>query len=197
MLSDREKCIFLVNNDLLKKSDAIVMLEGDGNSRVKFACELFHAGIAERLVFSGGVKNLEYGSFPFEMLKDEFKKFNVNPEQIIVENKSRHTREQAIEIVQFAKENNWKKFVLVASHYHQLRAFLTFLKVLIEEGLENQIQVFNAPVSCLNWYEPTPWGIRMDILDEEFKRINLYLLEGHVASYKQVIEYYKWKECQI
>lgn len=196
-LSDREKCIFLINNDLLKRSDAIVVLEGDGKARVQFASELYHGGLAKRLVFSGGVKNLAYGSFPFDMLKEEFEKFNINSDQIIVESKSRHTREQALEIILMAKMNSWRKLILVASNYHQLRAFLTFLKVLFEEGLENKIQIFNAPVRNLHWYETTPWGRRIDILETELEKIDNYFLEGHVASYKQLIDYYKWKEGQI
>lgn len=185
-----------MDHDPLKKSDAIILLEGDGNSRLKFACDLYHEDFAKTLVFSGGIENLSYGSFPFELLEEDFKRNNVDPKDIIVERKSQHTREQAIEIIKMCKDKGWKRIILVASHYHQLRAYLTFLKILLEEKLESTIQIFNAPANDLSWFEYMPWGTRFDLLDQEFDRINYYYSQGHLASYEQTINYQRWKECQ-
>ena len=51
---------------------------------------------------------------------------------IIHEKKSQNTREQAIEVINMAKANNWKKVILVATHEHQYRAYLTFLKEVLK-----------------------------------------------------------------
>ena len=60
---------------------------------------------------------------------------------IVHESLSQNTREQAIEIIKMAKLNGWNKLILVASHYHQYRAYLTFLKEVLK--MKNQIAIQN------------------------------------------------------
>jgi uncharacterized SAM-binding protein YcdF (DUF218 family) len=191
----REKFIVLVDNDCINKSDAIILLEGDGLNRYQKAVDLFNNGWADKIVFSGGITNYEYGSFPFSDILPHILKGGVPKNSIIHENKSKNTREQAEEILNLATKNNWRKLILVATHNHQYRAYLTFLRKVFD--INPKIVVFNAPVRNLFWYKETNWGTRFEQLEQEFERIEKYSTLGHLATYEQAIEYQKWKEQQI
>jgi len=52
-MTEREKCIAIVDNDILKKSDAIVLLEGDGLHRYQRAVSLYHQCWAKKIILSG------------------------------------------------------------------------------------------------------------------------------------------------
>ncbi len=193
MITIREKFLTLVDNDCIIKSDAIILLEGDGINRCSEAIRLINSGMAEKIIFSGGITDYTYGSYPFAKIKPILIENGIDESVIINEDKSQNTREQAIEVIQIAKKNNWKKLILVASHYHQYRAYLTFLKVI----LNSDIVLFNSPARNLNWFTQTGWGVRFNLLDLEFERIEKYTELSHLATFEEAIEYQKWKEQQI
>lgn len=194
-MNQREKFIILVDNDCIKKSDAIILLEGDGLNRCSKAIELYKQGFSEIIVFSGGIDNPSYGSIPYSEIVPILVKSGIPPHAIIHEKKSLNTREQAIEVIKLATNRGWKKLLLVASNYHQYRAYLTFLKEVNET--KSDILLYNAPSENLNWFEETEWGQRFDLLDQEFLRIEKYNELGHLATFNDAIEYQKWKEQQV
>ena len=51
----------IVDNDCLKPSDAIILLEGDGFYRLKKAVDLYKKGYGKKIVFSGAILQKEYG----------------------------------------------------------------------------------------------------------------------------------------
>jgi len=195
MITDREKCIAIIDNDCLQKSDAIVLLEGDGLHRFQKAVGLFKEGWANKIIFSGGITDYEYGSYPFNDVLPHILATGIPNEAIIHENKSLNTKEQAIEVIKIAQTHNWKKLILVASHEHQYRAYLTFLRQVLD--LNNNIVLFNSPARNLGWFSDSGWGIRFERLELEFERIEKYSSLGHLATYKEVIEYQQWKELQV
>lgn len=194
-MTNRERFLALVDNDCLYKSDAIVLLEGDGLNRYIKAVELFQAGWAGKIVFSGGITDYEYGSFPFSDVLPHILKTGIPAEAIIHEDRSRNTREQAIEVIKLAKAEKWTRLILVATHEHQYRAYLTFLR----EALDSNpgLILYNGPVRNLGWFSETGWGIRFERLEKEFDRIDEYSKMGHLATYEEAIEYQKWKEKQL
>lgn len=189
-MTEREKFIILIANEPLKRADAIILLEGDGYFRVKRAAELYKQGWSRRIVVSGGISDLDNGSFPD--LAPRLKLLGVADQDIIIENNSKHTREQAINVMLIVKQNKWDKIILVASHYHQCRAFLTFLKAM--DNAKLKIQIINAPAGNLPWFAKNKWGTRFELLESEFEKIELYREKGHIASYADAIEYQQWKE---
>lgn len=192
MITDREKIIAIVDNDCLTQSDVAILLEGDGFFRFQKAVELYKKGVVSKIVFSGNIIDKDYGSYPFEEIKPYILKGGVPEEALIHEDKSLHTQQQAVEIVRMAMRYGWKKLVLVASHEHQYRAYLTFLREVIDTKCG--IILYNAPVRNLNWFVDSGWGMRFDRLIAEFDRIERYSAKGHLASAAEVIEYQKWKE---
>lgn len=195
-MTDKERFLIFTSNQALQKADAIVMLEGDKFSRIKKSCQLVLDSWADKLIFSGGIHNPSYGSYAYEYCLPTLLKTGIKEEQIVHENISQHTRGQAEEVIKICIQNEWKKIILVASHYHQYRAFLTFLKVLEEQNLQQQLHIINAPVNDLDWFEETGYGKRIDLLQAEFERIETYKKTGHISEYKTAIEYFKWWNTQ-
>ncbi len=194
MLTERERFIVFVDNDILVRADAIVLLEGDGVHRARQAASLYCRGFAPRVVFTGGADNPGYGSFLSSIVIPELERLGVPSECIVVDDKPQNTREQAVGIVRLATEQHWERIILVASHYHQYRAYLTFLQAMFELGAT--LLIVNAPADDLPWFQELPWGVRAQLLDEEFEKIEEYNNEGHIASFTEAIQYQKWKEQQ-
>jgi len=191
----REKLIVLVDGDCIKKSDAIILLEGDGFNRIPKTVELYQLGFANRVFFSGGINDQAYGSFPFSTIYPALINAGIPSEAILHESNSQNTREQAIEVIKIANSNGWKKLILVASNYHQYRAYLTFIKEILDTNCD--IILFNAPANDLKWFEETGWGKRFDLINAEFDRIERYTALAHLASLNEAIEYQEWKEQQV
>lgn len=192
MITGREQIIAIVDNDCFTKSDAVILLEGDGFNRVQKAVELYIKGMVGKIVFSGNVVDKAYGSYPFEEIQPYIVNAGVPAEDLVHEDKSQHTRQQAVEIVRMAIEKGWKKLALLASHEHQYRAYLTFLREVLDS--RSGIILYNTPARNLNWFIDNGWGVRFDRLTAEFDRIEKYAQMGHLANAKEVIEYQKWKE---
>lgn len=195
MITDREKILAIVDNDCLSNSDAIILLEGDGFDRFRKAVSLYKQGKAPKIVFSGNITDYSYGSFPFAEVLPQMLKEGVPEADIIHEDKSLNTREQAVEVVRMAMEQGWKKLILVASHEHQYRAYLTFLREVLDS--KSGITLYNAPARNLGWFVDKGWGTRFERLEAEILRIEKYTELGHLAHAQEVIDYQKWKEAQL
>jgi uncharacterized SAM-binding protein YcdF (DUF218 family) len=191
----REKFIVLVDNDCPKKSDAIILLEGDGLNRCAKTIELYKSGLAKTIVFSGGTVDHSYGSFPFSEIMPVLLRGGIPAEAVIYEDKSTNTKEEAVEVVAIAHARGWKSLILVGSHYHQYRAYLTFLRSILDAG--GGIVLYNAPARDLPWFSETGWGQRFDLLDQEFARIEKYSAMSHLATMEEAINYQKWKEQHV
>ncbi len=192
MLSEREKLTVLINNEPLKKSEAVILLEGDGFSRLSYSAKLYQEHWAPKIVISGGISNESYGSFPAKKLLVKLIELGVPEKDIFLEEASQNTAEQARNIISLAKQNNWKRIILVASHYHQLRAFLTFLKALKDSKID--LEIINSPTRDLSWFEQNPWGKRIELLESEYEKIEKY--KDDVASFAEGIAYQQQKEAQ-
>ena len=194
MITDREIIMAIVDNDCLKPSDAIILLEGDGFHRFQKAVDLYKKGLGKKIVFSGAIVQKEYGSYPFEEVRPFILKAGVPEEDLIHEDKSLQTQQQAVEVVKMAMEKGWKRLALVASHEHQYRAYLTFLRQVLDS--KSGIILYNAPVRNLDWFVDSGWGMRFDRLKAEIERIEKYSAFGHLANAQEVVEYQRWKEQQ-
>lgn len=192
MITERETIMAIVDNDCLMESDVAILLEGDGFFRIQKAVELYQQGFVKKIVFSGNVEDKTYGSYPYNEVKPYILEHGIPESDLIHEDKSQHTQQQAVEVIRMAIELGWKKLVLVASHEHQYRAYLTFLHEVL--ATNSGIILYNAPVRNLNWFIDSGWGTRFERLQAEFDRIEKYSAMGHLANAQEVVEYQKWKE---
>ena len=182
---EESKIMSLVLSDPILKSDAVVCLEGDGQERTKKALEIFKNGLAPIIIVSGGYDNPPFSIVALKMAEYLIKE-GAQKEKIIIEPNSQNTREQAEEVMKIVKENNWKRIILVASQFHQLRAYLTFLKAMKDANMK--IVIINAPVGDKS---------RKKLLEEEFKKIKEYEKKGHIFTFNQALEYQIGKEAQV
>lgn len=145
-----EKLLELIKKEEPEKADAIVWLQGDMYDRGIRSLELFQEGYADKIVVSGNDSLNKPGEnlVTAEEMAQWLKEKGLKPEEIIIDNQSFNTRYQAVNVLALAERNNWKRIILVASLYHQPRAFLTFLKR--AEEINWQGKLINQPAE-FNW----------------------------------------------
>jgi len=118
----------------------------------------------------------------------------VAPGRIIVEPTAQNTHEQAEQVADLIVANQWYRALLIASTYHTPRAFLTFLRVLMDRGLTETVHLLPVPTSQSRWWE-APKGmeeLRLYLLDEEMRKIEAY--QQHVATWTEGIAYLRYWE---
>ena len=196
-----EYCAALVNMPL-RYADVIVVLAGeDWEPRIQVAKAIKkqHEGDTPVLVAGGIDDPPRYADA--EGLAKFLRGADVSPRHIIIENESQNTREQALNVIRMATENEWRALVLVASPYHIYRAHLTFVRVLQDAGLLEQVWVQavptgNVPGADVPWFGP-PEGMeeaRISLLGVEFAKIEEYA--EHVATYEEGLTYLEYWEGQ-
>jgi uncharacterized SAM-binding protein YcdF (DUF218 family) len=187
--AERERfCAVLANGPLLK-GDAVVILAGeDAGPRLQVGFGLIKTGAAKMIVLSGG-RSEPPRRQSAQDLHQQILGLGVSPDRIVLETSSQNTREQAVNVVALAQEYTWARILLVASPYHQVRAFLTFLQAMREAKADETLQMIPVPAAQTSWFEK-PVGSdesRLQLLDREFTKVEAY--HEHMASYVQGLEY--------
>lgn len=185
----------VLSNDIITSADVIILLEGDGYNRIAKAVELYNNRLAPIIFFSGGSVNYEYGSYPAQDMIPKLIANGIPENSIIVEDESLHTQAQAVNFLKIARNKEWRKAIIVASPDHQYRAYLTFLRQILDT-LPNFI-LMNAPAQYLPWFEKTEWGAPIYRLELELDKIDKYTKLGHLASFEEALKYQEWKEQQL
>ena len=190
----REQFCAVLSNGPVLKSDAVVVLCGeDPEPRIGVAAQLFAQGAGLWVLLTGG-KHEPPRWFSAEKLTPSLLGLGVSHTRVVIDNESMNTREQAVNTVAAAIEKGWKRLLLVASGYHQYRAFLTFLKALQEAEQDHAIQMMMMPANQVQWWA-TPTGMeqtRLNLLTAEFDKLTEYA--GDVASYEAGLEYLEYWE---
>ena len=145
----------IVDNDCLKPSDAIILLEGDGFHRFQKAVDLYKKGYGKKIVFSGAIVQKEYGSYPFEEVKPFILNAGVPEEDLIHEDKSLQTQQQAVEVVKMAINNGWKRLALV--HHMSTSTEHIHLPPSVLDS-KSGIILYNAPRN-LDWFVDSGWVV--------------------------------------
>ena len=132
--------------------------------RLMEAQQLYHQGYINKIMLSGGngsLNNIKYSEA--DAMKQFLKRNNIPEEDIITENESRNTRENAIfskEILEELYPNG--KYLLITSSSHMRRAQLSFKQA----GLN----VSPFPTDCITSHRGTSFGYlfipRVQALDQ-------------------------------
>ena len=185
----------IASNDMVKKSDAVIWLEGDGLARLDEVLRLYRAGLADFIVASGGVNDPQRSvAIPALELAEALYKEGIPRAKIIIEGASQNTFEQGTEVMKIVAQKGWKKIILVASHYHQVRAWLTFLQTMKNAGLK--IEIYNSPARDLPWFQKIVNKNRKELFEDELKKIDEYRVKGHIYPIEDALKYQEWKEKQ-
>jgi uncharacterized SAM-binding protein YcdF (DUF218 family) len=192
-MTDRERFLAMLSTQpMLHYSDAAVVLCGeDARPRVNVGMELLTQTMVACVVLSGGRDELPRWQGAERIRTALIQDRGVDPRLLLTDPASMNTHEQAVNVVAMAREHDWTRLVLVASAYHQYRAFLTFVRELRRQKLERRILVVSRPATVAPWYG-TPAGCdvrRIALLEEEFGKMRKYARLRHVSTYKDGMLY--------
>ena len=158
-----------------RQADAIVAVSGgDTFARTHEAIDLYQNGWAPKLIFSGAAQD-KTGPSNAEVMRREARKAGVPDEDIITEELSATTKQNAENTREIFTKNDISSVILVTSAYHQRRAGLEFAA-----RAGNGISVRNHPVSQDNqwsqwwWLTPTGWYLAIG----EFVKIIAFYAGG-------------------
>ena len=140
-------------------ADAIVAISGgDTSARANEAINLYQAGWAKVIIFSGAAIDKNGPSNAYEM-KQLALKAGVPESAIYIDEEAASTKENAVNTQEILEKIGAKKIILVTSGYHQRRSKLTF------ERFASGITIISHPVpndkdwSIWWWTMPRGWWL--------------------------------------
>lgn len=125
---------FLALNEAPTHSDAIIVLGGGPEQRVAQAVRLLREGYSSRLLLSGGAIYNPWQT-QAEHMKQEARALGVPSKQILLENHSETTVQNALYSLQVMKSHHLTSAIVVSSTFHMRRAWLDFLYVFSGQGI--------------------------------------------------------------
>jgi uncharacterized SAM-binding protein YcdF (DUF218 family) len=167
---------WLIVRDKLEKADVIVVLAGDDNGeRVAEAVKLYKTGYAPYLLVSGGP--LAWHLTSAEWMKKQAVSLGVPAAQVLTQDRSRSTQEDARFSLPLLKKLKAKEVILVTSPTHSRRALRVFKKVCTSDG----IKVISWPARQSR-FRLDRWWTRyedMALVVWEYVAFPAYLLRGY------------------
>jgi len=144
----------LIVADRLQQADAIVVLSGGDDERIKYAARLYQNGYGRYLVLT------ETGiSYPGNPMPATARAINLAvdqgvPEELILtpEVVVKSTADEAQTVRKTAEASDFSKLIVVTDPYHTFRTRLIFRWIFRESG----IKVMVHPVSG-HWYDSLTW----------------------------------------
>lgn len=151
---------------------------------VEKAYELYSKKAVPKILVTGGL-NKSTGTVESEILKQNLTKKGVRPNDIIVENKSTNSYENALFSLRVLNNeiglDKIKQIVAVVRNYHARRSLMTLKKV-----FPNNIILKAAPYESKhypfnqnNWYKSK---LGFEKVEEEISKIKTYLAKGHLQK---------------
>lgn len=163
--------LYLSPQDKLEHADAIVVISGgDTDARINEGVALYMDGFSDRIIFSGAAAEGEISNA--SAMKNIAVRKGVPAKSILIEEDSRTTEENAIDVTRIIKDEEIKSIILVTSPYHQRRAYEAF-----RDSLGKDYKIINHSAKDSQWRKADWWSnseARFLTLGEIMK--NLYAL---------------------
>lgn len=196
-LTSRERFCLMLANAPARRGEALVFLCGEDTApRLELLQEIMQIeasiGQTPAVVLTGALHTPPRRYSASELMGDVMTR-GVAYDKLILECTATNTREQALAVIPMAIERGWTRLLLLVPSYHLYRAYLTFLAALTEMGQQDTIHLVGVPVRHTPWLQ-CPEGMdqtRLDLLEQELRKIEEYGAAGHVASYADGIAYLK------
>jgi len=134
---------FLVLEDVVKPADAIVVLAGHDEERVKYAVQLYNQKYAKWIVMSGPQA---------DKMKQEAVDAGIPEDKILLEQKTVHTYQHPLFVKAVLQERGLTSAIVVSSPYHMRRTAMLFNRAFDRSG----IKVMFCPVKE-SWFKPRHW----------------------------------------
>jgi len=145
---------WLVVEDTLEKSDAIILLSDDNfyADRATRAAELYRQNLASTVVASG-IRLRPYAGIS-ELMTHDLIERGVPKERIVpFPQDADNTREEAEALKSLVAQKGWKSVIIVTSNYHTRRASYIFRKVFPSDIKIAMASARDADFDPSNWYE--------------------------------------------
>jgi uncharacterized SAM-binding protein YcdF (DUF218 family) len=149
---------YLIDEDQLRKADAIFVLSGNPGDRAKEAAKLFTSGFAPMIICTGEsvptlfeVINVKMDEATLSEIALKKEKVDSNKIEVIHEGTS--TREESHVILRYCKQNGLKKIIVVSDKFHTNRINYAFRSIFEKGGIE--VILRGAPSSGYkedNWW---------------------------------------------
>ncbi|MFC1656568.1 YdcF family protein [Patescibacteria group bacterium] len=165
---------YLSPQNKLAKVDAIVVISGgETKARTHEGADLYFRKYSDNIIFSGAAEDQdESGVSNAQTMADIATELGVNKDDMILEETSDTTYQNAQEVEKILEENNWNSIILVTSPYHQKRAYFSFKKALGEK-----FAIINRSATDSTWRKNGWWKTKQGwylSLNEIQKIIYLY-----------------------
>ncbi|WP_260259173.1 YdcF family protein [Vibrio intestinalis] len=169
-------------NHHIEKADCIFVLGSNDPRVAEHAVNLYHQGMAEYLIFSGGFGRLTEGVFDqteAETFAAIAKDLGVPADKIILENQATNSGENVILTAQMLGKLklDFQRFILVQKPYMERRAYATFMKQW-PNAIESAT-VTSPALSFVDYFnEDIDLCMALEAMLGDFERIKIYPEKG-------------------
>jgi uncharacterized SAM-binding protein YcdF (DUF218 family) len=145
---------YLLKKDELKPADVIVVLSGEEKERINYGVRLFKDGWSrkDRIIMSGGPAVGDHSLAA--LMKDYAAHLGIPARDILTEDRSRSTEENALYTRKLLSRKGYKSIILVTSPYHSKRASVIFRDI-----LGGHWKIVSAPCEP-SWFSFDGWWKR-------------------------------------
>lgn len=144
--------LYISPREDLKPADAAIVISGgDTTARTLEGARIYKEKWVPLLIFAGAAEDPASPSNARVMRSIAIGE-GIPSDVIAIEEQSRTTRQNAVEVASIIKAFSHKRVILITSPYHQRRASLEFAQVLGEE-----IEIINHPAPDNNWSRKFWW----------------------------------------
>jgi len=156
----------------LTKADTIIVVSGgQTTTRAEKGIELYRAGNAPTMIFSGAA--LDDGPSNASAMREQALQAGIPASNIGTDTDSQNTFQNAVNSKKLLDQNNSRKIILVTSPYHQRRTHDTFAHVLGPDYQIQDVSSFDDRWSKSSWWATT-FG-RNNSLSELQKMLYIYM----------------------
>ena len=160
-----------------RSADVIVAISGGNTTlRAEKAIELYRNNWAKKIIFAGAAADPNSPSNAKEMLNFALKS-GVPREDILLDEYSENTIENAKNVAEILIQNNWNDVILVSQNYHLRRAGMLFEAAINQNKSDEQQFNIRTTVASKDefwWISPRGWIIAM----QEIGGIVKFYFEG-------------------
>lgn len=165
------------------------------SSVIAVAKNIIEDSVASRILLLS--TRIRQGYPGFQVWKAKLLELGI-PETLITPVELKHaephnTLTEATALIRFAKQSQYKAIVVSAAPFHQVRVFMTAVRIALNEF--PNLRIYNFPGITLPWTEQVVHSqgmlaaTRARLIQAEFERIDNYYQKGDLISFDKVINY--------
>lgn len=188
-----------------KKVDAVYVYAqtfDNQDSGLKTATALVKKGLANCVAIAEG--ETEHGAAGFTYCTETLCNLGLlmtNICQILPYNTAVNTLSEAKILVKYAKKHGWKSIYISTTPFHQLRAFITTISVVIKEYPE--LKVYSAVGDTQDWSKDVlhsqgeVGGTRENLITMEYGAIARYTKKGDLLPIYRILDYLQQRDKEV